>query len=198
LFTSTILPQLLSKPTVEKINMPEEKKWFVVYTKSNCEKKVSDLLSRKGVENYCPLNRVQRQWSDRKKIIFAPLFTSYVFVRILPGEQQNICRTDGILNFVYWLKKPAVIRDEEIDIIKRYLNDHSFVRLEKVSINVNDMVRITTGPFMEQEGQVVSFTNNSVKIMLPSLGYLMHVEIEAANVKIIHENKYRKGLRLAH
>jgi transcription antitermination factor NusG len=178
--------------------MSEEKKWFVVYTKSRCEKKVAELLTRKGIENYCPLNRVQKQWSDRKKVIYAPLFTSYVFVRIPPGEQSNIIRTDGILNFVYWLSKPAVIRNEEIDIIKRFLNDHSYVRLEKVSINVNDIVRVIAGPFMEQEGQVVSFKNNSVKITLPSLGYLMHVEIEAANVKIIHENTFRRDLRLAH
>lgn len=172
--------------------MTEEKKWFVVYTKSRCEKKVADLLTRKGIENYCPLNRVQKQWSDRKKIILAPLFTSYVFVRISASEQSTICRTDGILNFVYWLNKPAVVRSEEIDIIKQFLNDHSFVRLEKVAINVNDFVRVLAGPFMEKEGEVVSITNKSVKIMLPSLGYLMYVEIEAANVKIIRENVSRR------
>jgi transcription antitermination factor NusG len=173
--------------------MFEEKKWFVVYTKSRCEKKVADLLTRKGIENYCPLNRVQKQWSDRKKIILAPLFTSYVFVRISASEQSTICRTEGILNFVYWLNKPAVIRNEEIDIIKQFLNDYSYVRLEKVSINVNDIVRVVAGPFMEQEGKVVSFKNKSVKIMLPSLGYLMYVEIESANVKIIHENASRRS-----
>ena len=69
--------------------MFEEKKWFVVYTKSRCEKKVADLLTKKGIENYCPLNRVQKQWSDRKKIILAPLFTSYVFVRIRPVNNQS-------------------------------------------------------------------------------------------------------------
>jgi transcription antitermination factor NusG len=181
--------------------MSEEKKWFVVYTKSRYEKKVADLLTRKGIENYCPLNRVKKQWSDRKKIILAPLFTSYVFVRISASEQSIICRTDGILNFVYWLNKPAVIRNEEIDIIKQFLNDHSHARLEKVSINkinINDVVRVTAGPLMEQEGKVVSFKSKSVKILLPSLGYLMHVEIEMANVKIIRENTYHKDLRMAH
>lgn len=173
--------------------MSDEKKWYVVYTKSRCEKKVADLLTRKGIENYCPLNRVQKQWSDRKKIILAPLFTSYVFVRILPIEQSSICHTDGILNFVFWLNKPAIIRNEEIDIIKQFLNDHSYVRLEKVSININDVVRVVAGPFMEQEGKVVSFKNKSVKIMLPSLGYLMYVEIESVNVKIIHEKASRRS-----
>ena len=168
--------------------MSEEKKWYAVYTKSRCEKKVADLLTRKGIENYCPLNRVQKQWSDRKKIILAPLFTSYVFVRVSSDDQLAIRQTDGILNFVYWLSKPAVIRDEEIEVIKQFLNEHTFVRLEKVSMNINDMVRIVAGPFMELEGKVVSFKNKSVKVMLPSLGYLMHVEIETANVKIIREN----------
>ena len=75
------------------------------------------------------------------------------------------------------------------------------VRLEKVSINkinINDVVRVTAGPLMEHEGKVVSFKSKSVKILLPSLGYLMHVEIEMANVKIIRENTYHRDLRMAH
>lgn len=167
--------------------MTEEKKWYAVYTKSRCEKKVADLLLKKGIENYCPLNKVQKQWSDRKKIILIPLFTSYVFVRISPEEHVTIRQTQGILNFVYWLSKPAVIRNEEIEIIKQFLNDHSFVTLEKVAINVNDVVRVVAGPFMEQEGQIISVKNKSVKIILPALGYLMYVELEMSNVKIIRE-----------
>jgi transcription antitermination factor NusG len=170
------------------IMTPDATKWYAVYTKPRCEKKTADLLTKKGIENYCPLNRVQKQWSDRKKIILEPLFTSYVFVQIGADEQLAVRQTYGILNFVYWLSKPAVIRNEEIDIIKRFLNEHSFVRLEKVAVNVNDIVRILTGPFMEQEGQVVSVKNKSVKIMLPSLGYWMHAEVETFNVKVIQEN----------
>jgi transcription antitermination factor NusG len=172
-------------------DMIEEKKWYAVYTKSRCEKKVAQLLGKKGIEHYCPLNKTMKQWSDRKKIILEPLFTSYVFVRIASEEQLLIRQTDGILNFVYWLNKPAVIRSEEIDVIRQFLNEHSCVKLEKVAINVNDRVRVVGGPFMEQEGQVVAIKNKSVKVMLPSLGYLMYVELEAAKVKIIHGNMHR-------
>ncbi len=112
-----------------------EKKWYAVYTKSRCEKKVANQLSQKGIEYYCPLNRVQKQWSDRKKIIFEPLFNSYVFVKISSEEQLAVRQTSGILNFVYWLSKPAVIRNDEIEIIKQFLNEHSFVKLEKVKVN---------------------------------------------------------------
>ena len=163
----------------------DSKKWYAVYTKPRCEKKVADLLVKKGIENYCPLNKVQKQWSDRKKIILEPLFTSYVFVRIAAEEQLAVRQTHGILNFVYWLSKPAVIRNDEIDIIKRFLNEHSCVRLEKVAVNVNDIVKIVTGPFMEQEGQVILLKNKTVRIMFPSLGYWMHAEVEISNVKVI-------------
>jgi transcription antitermination factor NusG len=164
------------------------KKWFAVYTKPRCEKKVADLLSKKNVENYCPLNKVQKQWSDRKKIILEPLFKSYVFVRIGVEEQIVVRQTQGILNFVYWLSRPAVIKNEEIDTIKRFLNDYVSVKLEKVPVNINDIVKITNGPFMEQEGQVISIKNKTVKVILPSLGYWMHAEVDAGNVKIIQEN----------
>jgi hypothetical protein len=48
--------------------------WFAVYTKPRWEKKVAKILTTKGIENYCPLNKVQRQWSDRKKTILDHFF----------------------------------------------------------------------------------------------------------------------------
>src|SRR5688500_10904022 len=104
-----------------------EKRWYAVYTRPRWEKKVAAALSKSEIENYCPLNKVERRWSDRKKIIEEPLFTSYVFVRASLKEQTVIRETDGIVNFVYWLGRPAVIRNEEIDLIKRFLNQHKNV-----------------------------------------------------------------------
>ena len=177
---------------------PDAKAWFAVYTKPRCEKKVADLLWKKEIENYCPLNRVHKQWSDRKKIILEPLIPSYVFVRIGAEEHLTVRQTHGILNFVYWLSKPAVIRNEEIEIIKRFLNEHSNIRLEKVTVNVNDIVKITAGPFMEQKGQVISVKNKTVKIMLPTLGYWMHAVVETSNVKVIQENTPSRNELIIH
>jgi len=42
-------------------------KWHAVYTKPCWEKKVANLLELKKIEHYCPLQKVYRQWSDRKK-----------------------------------------------------------------------------------------------------------------------------------
>ena len=80
---------------------------------------------------------------------------------------------------------PAVIRDAEIDVIKRFLQEHTNVQLERTKVNVNDMVRVLSGPLMEHEGRVVSVKNKTVKISLPSLGYIMAAEVETGNVEII-------------
>ena len=144
---------------------------------------MAELLGRANIENYCPLNKVSRQWSDRKKIILEPLFTSYVFVHITESQQLAVRQTEGVLNFVYWCGKPAIVRDDEIDMIKRFLNEYSNVRLEKSEVNLNDTVRIISGPLMMREGNVVEVKHKSVKVLLPTLGYTLVAEIEKTNVE---------------
>src|SRR5688572_363024 len=128
-----------------------ERKWYAVYTRVRWEKKVAEVLTKKQIQNYCPLNKVKKQWADRKKIVYEPLFTSYVFVKVSPAEHLSMIQTDGIINFVYWLGKPAVIRDFEIDMIQRFLEEHTNVILEKTSVNINDLVRVVSGPLIEHE-----------------------------------------------
>jgi transcription antitermination factor NusG len=162
-----------------------DKNWYAVYTKPRWEKKIAEILTKKKFENYCPLNRDQRQWHDRKKIIYEPLFTSYVFVRAEEKQQTEIRNVDGIINLVYWLKKPAVISVQEIDTIKKFLNDYGTVHLEKAEVNINDTVRILSGPLMNQEGNIISVGNKLAKVSLPSLGYMMVAQVEKQNIKVI-------------
>lgn len=169
--------------------MIENKKWYAVYTRARWEKKVSDILTRKSITNYCPLNKVMKQWSDRKKLVLEPLFTSYVFVHIAEQDFLSLRKTNGVINLVYWLGKPAVIQDFEIDTIKRFLNEYENVKLQKTSINASDRVRIIGGPLMAYEGQVLSVKSKTVRVALPSLGYLMCAEVETANVELISRNE---------
>src|ERR1700744_5000576 len=144
--------------------MNQLKNWYVVYTKPRWEKKVARQLEQKGIEHYCPLVRVERQWSDRKKIVMEPLFSSYVFVRVEEQDSLQIKKVDGYLNFVYWLKKPAVIRNEEIEAIRQFLNEHRRIHVEKSKVNLEDSVRIISGPLMEREGKVVEVKSRTVKV----------------------------------
>jgi transcription antitermination factor NusG len=166
-----------------------EKLWYVIYTKSNCEKKVASLLTKYNIDNYCPLNKTIRQWADRKKVILAPLFTSYVFVNICPIDIFKVRQVSSdIINFVYWLGKPALVRADEIEQIRQFLEQHMDVKLEKKLIHVNDKIKILNGPFKNMEGNVKSIEHNKIKLILPSLGYIMIAETTIQNVQVVQKD----------
>ena len=153
-------------------------KWYAVYTRPRWEKKVAALLQQRGIESYCPLNKVRRRWSDRMKTIEEPLFKSYVFVRVADAARTSVRMTDGVINFVYWNGKPAVIKDKEISIIKRFLDEHENVMLQKIEVGVNERVKVIAGPMMDSEGRVVEVKNKTAKVAIDSLGYLLVATID--------------------
>lgn len=165
--------------------MTPTKKWHAVYTRPKWEKKVAQLLTARKIETYCPLNKVKKQWSDRKKLTEEPLFTSYVFVHVTLGEHTLVKQADGVINFVHWLGNPAVIRDDEIDTIREFLDEYQNVQLEQAVVNVNDRIRITRGALGGKEGDVIEIKNKTVKVYLPSLGCQLMAEIKKSNITVL-------------
>lgn len=159
------------------MNMTTTKQWYALYTRPRWEKRVAETLEKKKWESYCPLNRTGRNWSDRKRPHYEPLFCSLVFVYASPTDHAKIREVDGVVNFIHWLNQPAVIRPEEIDTIRKFLKEYEHVTLEKASVNLDERVRIINGPLMMWEGKIVQIRTNMVKIMLPSLGYSLVAEI---------------------
>lgn len=161
--------------------MQVEKKWYALYTKPRWEKKIDATLVRKGIESWCPLQKVERQWSDRKKVIEDPLFKSYVFVHIDDTERAKVLMTDGVLNFVYYLGKPAVIKHEEVDLIKKYLaeKDASISILSQEGYKEEMRIKVNHGVFMGNEGTVIRGGRKKVYVKLESLGQVMVVEFPA-------------------
>ena len=139
---------------------------------------MNGLLLNKGVESYCPLNRVRRKWSDRIKTIEEPLFKSYVFVKIAEELRSDVRMTDGVINFVYWNGKPALIKEKEIQTIKRFLDEHENVLLVKMEPRKDERVRVVSGPLMDQEGKVLEVKNKLVKVAIDSLGYILVADID--------------------
>lgn len=155
------------------------RKWLAVYSRPRWEKKVDQLLSEKGLESYCPLNKVRRKWSDRVKVVEEPLFKSYVFVKVNDEDRTSVRMTPGVINFVYWEGKPALIKEKEINAIRRFLNEYENVELRPMkNIEVHQRVKITAGPLMDHEGEVVSLERKMVKVAIDSLGYILVAYIE--------------------
>jgi transcription antitermination factor NusG len=163
--------------------MPVERKnWYVLYTKPRWEKKVYELFLNKGMEAYCPLSKVRKRWSDRIKWVEEPLFKSYVFVKVRDEEKTEVRMVNGVVNFVYWLGKPAIVKDREIEVIRKFLNDHNEVWAEPIDILKDMKVTIRRGALMDKEAKVVKVLNNKVKVIIESLGYSLTAVIDRSNV----------------
>ena len=164
-----------------------EKQWYAVYTRPRAEKRVDTLLQKKLIESWCPLQKVQRQWSDRKKTILQPIFTSYVFVHVTEKQRIAVLETDGVINYVHYLGKPAIIRDEEIQLIKSYLQEENaeITAQSWESLEEGIKVQITDGVFMQNTGTIVKSGKKRLYVKLESLGQVMIVEFPANYIKPI-------------
>lgn len=121
---------------------------------------------------------MHRKWSDRVKLVEEPLFKSYVFVKVNEEQRTPVRMTDGVINFVYWDGKPAIIKDREIESIRKFLDEYENVSLIKLEIRDDQKVRITSGAFMDQEGKVIEVKNKSARILVESLGCLLVADID--------------------
>lgn len=90
--------------------------------------------------------------------------------------------TDGVVNFVYWNGKPAVIKEKEIQVIKRFLDEYENVAVQKIDFQPDERVRITAGPMMDQEGKVVEIKNKMAKVCIDSLGYMLIAYIDKSKL----------------
>ena len=162
-------------------------KWFAIYTKPRWEKKVNQLLTDKGVECYCPLNKVKRKWSDRTKTVEEPLFKSYMFVKVTEEERTKVRLTNGVVNFVYWNGKPAVVREKEIQTIKLFLDEHENVQVRPMDLTVQQRVLITSGTFMDRTATVLDVRKKEVKVSIDSLGYELVALIDKNKIALLDD-----------
>lgn len=146
---------------------------------------MASMLQEKGIENYCPINKVTRQWSDRKKIVHEPVFKGYVFVKLQEEKKWEVKEVNGILNFVYFLGKPAKIRDEEIDTIRRFLNEFNDVQVESKGLIVNSEVRIKQGVMMNYHGVVVEVLGNRAVVKIDTLDIQLSAHFDKKNLELI-------------
>lgn len=146
--------------------------WYAVYTRPKNEKKVTDQLVKLGIEVYCPLVTQVKQWSDRKKKVETPLISSYVFVNIEEKDRDKVFEAFGVVRYLFWLGKPAIIRDEEIYLLKDSLKE-VISTFEISEIKPGDVLNISRGPFQGKEGVVKAVEKNKIQLILKELGVLI-------------------------
>ena len=150
--------------------------WYVLHTKPRSEKKVEEKLLSLGINAYCPTRSEIRFWSDRKKRIEVPVLPSMVLVNIDHKDINRVFESSGVVRYMFWLGQRAVVRQSEIDILKKYLNgSFNYIDTKLSEIKVGDDFSLSS--FNNEKGIVNRISNNKIWIYLKSIGYSVKLNL---------------------
>jgi len=149
--------------------------WFVLHTKPRFEKKVEERLLSLGIEGYCPVRKEIRLWSDRKKKVDVPVLPSMVLVKLDEKNINYVFNVNGVVRYMFWLGKRAIVRQKEVDILKNYLNGNTIINQEIIKFNPGD--RINVEGFNNEDGVIEKVSNNTAWIFLENLGYTIKLNL---------------------
>ncbi|MDX5319421.1 MAG: UpxY family transcription antiterminator [Bacteroidota bacterium] len=158
--------------------MTLEKRWYAIYTAAKAEKKVSTRLLQQGIEHYLPVQRVLKQWSDRKKWVEEPLFRSYLFVHSDESQYYQILNTHGVVKFITFGGKAVPIPDFQIETIRRLLMESTDFEITQEDLTPGDPVEITAGPLMGTLGELIAHRGEqriAVKILSLDTAVLLNI-----------------------
>lgn len=151
--------------------------WYALYTKPRNEKKVAEKLLAAGIIAFCPLVTRVKQWSDRKKKVEEPLLPSYVFVQLEEHNRADVFQVTGVVQYVFWLGKPAIIKPFEIEALKsQLLKPEPILHIELADWHPNTTIEITEGPFKGQEAIVQAISPKKTRLLLKSLNIFLTIE----------------------
>ena len=159
-------------------------KWFVLFVRSNQEKKTALRLKEFEVEYFLPVYRSVRQWKDRRVTLEMPLFPGYVFVHLPLAERSRILTLPNVVGLVGNKSFPSVVAEEEIAWVRRAVehgnaSPHSY-------LTVGQRVAIISGPLSGMRGILLRHQNNTrVVVTIDSISRGFVVEVDVSSLRPI-------------
>lgn len=148
--------------------MEEQVEWFALRVKPRAERPVADALAAKGYEQFLPLHKERRRWSDRVKTIETPLFAGYVFCRFDVQKRLGVLTTPGVLHVVSTGTIPQPIPYEEIAALRVVVG--SGLPIESWPfLHVGQRVQIVSGPLAGASGILQSVKSRDRLVVTLSL-----------------------------
>jgi transcription antitermination factor NusG len=159
--------------------------WYALRTRSRHEKMVADQLDKQGIENFLPVVKQARQWSDRVKEVELPLFSGYTFVRVAltSPDRLRVLQTHGVAGFVGINCCGTAIPEEQIQDIRTLLAS-KIPFAEQPFLRVGQRVRVRGGALDGVEG-ILSAQNGdrSLVISLEPIQRSLSVRIQGYAVE---------------
>jgi transcription antitermination factor NusG len=141
--------------------LEESSFWFAVQTKARHEKKVNAELREKGICSFLPLHRERRRWSDRYQWVELPMFSHYLFVKLLPTAESRVrvLQTAGVVQFVGATGCGTPIPNEQIESLHAIVS-HCVSAAPHEFLRVGERVRIRGGVLEGIEGILSAIRND--------------------------------------
>ena len=170
----------------------QQKKWFALYTRSRWEKKIHEALLEKGIESYLPLQKILKQWSDRRKWVEEPLLRSYVFVRIYQKDYMEPLKTTGVVTYVKTAGEMSPVQDEEIKILKIISGSGEQVEVTTEDFKEGDPVEVISGRMKGLYGTLVqSRGKHQVMVRIEAIDQNLMINIPTIHLK---KTKTKNGI----
>jgi len=165
-----------------------KRQWYAVYIRSRAEKKVYEDLQFQGIGAFLPLQRKLRKWSDRKKWVEMPLIPGYCFVHVTRKEYDQVLYNNNVVCYVTFEGKAAVIRDDQIDFLKRMLRmTDKEVEVSHETFVPGQKVEVIAGPLIGMRGELVETRGKHRFILrIEQIETVFSVEIPAGDLTLIH------------
>lgn len=157
-------------------------RWFALQIRSRWEGTAAGLLRSKGLETLLPTYTAKRKWSDRSKVVEAPLFPGYVFCRFDVHNRLPVLITPGVISVVGTGKTPLAIDDAEIFSIQAAIN--SGIQMEPWPyVEIGERVRVQDDVLEGMEGILTSFKgSHRVVISVTLLRRSVALEIDRSRI----------------
>jgi transcription termination/antitermination protein NusG len=153
--------------------------WYAVRVKPNYEKPVAAALRGKGLEEFLPLFRSKRKWSDRVKVMDLPLFPGYVFCRLNLDVRMPLITTPGFLYIVGVGKKPEPVEESEIEAIQSILKAGVAVS-PWPNLVVGQKVQLKRGPLRGLVGVLTKIAPNQLRMYVSVTLLKRSISVEVA------------------
>ena len=156
--------------------------WFALQIRSRWEGTTAGLLRGKGLETLLPTYSTKRKWSDRFKVVEAPLFPGYVFCRFDVHNRLPVLITPGVISVVGRGKTPVAVDDREILSIQAAIG--SGIRMEPWPyVEIGERVRVKDDVLDGMEGILTNFKGSDrVVISVTLLRRSVALEIDRSRI----------------
>ena len=99
-----------------------------------------------------------------------------VLVNIDDRDINKVFECSGVVRYMFWLGKRAVVRQAEIDILKKYLSgNYNFIDGKLSGLKLGDDFSLSS--FNNEKGIVSRISNNNIWIYLKSIGYNVKLKL---------------------